>query len=556
MRILKSSLIILLIALGVMGQTFTQYTYTPTDELFLNPERGLSAYKSSAVSVTYANMLRDGGLTVAQRIYSVEAFRTDSLSSIFLSRVHNDLTAAREGGIKLVMRYSYTNDQNGQDASLAWIQTHIDQLGPVWAENADAIAYIEAGFIGAWGEWYYSSNDLANTNDRRAVLYSELAALPDNRMVVVRTPGYKKAIFGTNDPLSPDSAFSLSYRARTGAHNDCFLASSTDYGTYGDIEADKTYLNLDNRYLPQGGETCNPSAYSGCENALIDLARMRWSVLNRDYHPDVIDGWENDGCWDEIQRRLGYRFQLIDAQLQNEVKPGGILETNFTIFNEGFASPYNPRNCELIIRNQSSGIEYALLSEADPRWWMAGENATISITGGVPAGIPEGNYNLFLHLSDPAPELRYRPEFAIHMANEGIWEDETGYNDLGHVLTISNSAAGENYTGNLVFETVSPSTVIHATENLKPGSFEILKGFPNPFNGSFTVEFEVLEEVPVTFEVYNQLGQQISVISAEEYFPGQYSIQWHPDETIPSGLYYIRAGTYQEFTIQKAIYLK
>ncbi|NQV29835.1 MAG: DUF4874 domain-containing protein [Candidatus Marinimicrobia bacterium] len=129
-----------LLVISAIGQSFTDYTYTATDELFLNPERGLSAYKSSAVSANYALGLRNDGLTVAQRIYSTSSFRSDSLSVSFLSRVHNDLVAAREGGIKLVMRYSYTNSQTGADASLDWIRTHIDQLGPIWRENADVIA--------------------------------------------------------------------------------------------------------------------------------------------------------------------------------------------------------------------------------------------------------------------------------------------------------------------------------------------------------------------------------------------------------------------------------
>ncbi|NQV14422.1 DUF4832 domain-containing protein [bacterium] len=556
---MKNLLIILIFSLfsmALIGQSFTDHTYTITDDLFLNPERGLSAYKSSAVSVTYATNLRNDGLTIAQRIYNTGSYRTDSLSNSFLTRVHNDLTAAREGGIKLVMRYSYTDDQDGEDASLEWIQTHIDQLGPVWTENADAIAYVEAGFIGAWGEWYYSSNDLDNTSDRRSVLFKELEELPANRMVVIRTPGYKKAIFSNNDPLSLDSAFSETYRARTGAHNDCFLASATDYGTYGNIEADKTYLNLDNRYVPQGGETCNPSAYSGCENALIDLARMRWSVLNRDYHPEVIDGWEENGCWPEIQRRLGYRFQLLDSRLQNEVKPGGMLESEFSIFNEGFASPYNPRNCELVIRHQTSQDEYTLLSLEDPRWWMGGDTAYVSISGGIPEGILEGSYDMFMHLSDPVPALRYRHEFAIHLANEDIWEAETGYNDLGHTLTISSAAPGEDYSGELFFELIEPTSIDPGTKILRPGSFEIRAGYPNPFNGNFALEFEVLESAPVLFEVFNQLGQKIAVLSDEEYFPGEYSINWKPDETVSSGLYFIRASTYSEAIVQKATYLK
>ncbi len=91
------------------------------------------------------------------------------------------------------------------------------------------------------------------------------------------------------------------------------LQSATDYGTYldNDIEGDKNYLNLDNRFVPQGGETCCDCGYAGCENSLEDLARMHWSVLNKDYHPDVLKRWISEGCMDEIKRRLGYRFELI-----------------------------------------------------------------------------------------------------------------------------------------------------------------------------------------------------------------------------------------------------
>ncbi len=547
-----------LIAMTAMGQTFTDHNYTTTDEIFVNPERGLSAYKSSAVSVSYATGLRNDGLSVAQRIYSTSSFRSDSLSTTFLDRNHNDLVAAREGGIKLVMRYSYTSSQTGADASLAWIQTHIDQLGPIWRENADVIAYVEAGFIGAWGEWYYSSNNLNNTTSRRAVLYKELEELPVDRMVVVRTPGYKKAIYGINDPLTPDSAFSGTYRARTGAHNDCFLASSTDYGTYTNIESDKTYLNLDNRYVPQGGETCNPSTYSACANSIVDMGRMHWSVLNRDYHQGVIDGWIANGCWPEIQRRLGYRFELISASLQDEVKPGGSFSADFSVFNDGFASPYNPRNFELVLRNQDTQVEYAMISSADPRLWMSGETTNVSITGGVPLGVPEGTYSVYLHLSDPQSALRYRPEYAIRLANEGVWEDATGYNDLDHFVTVSSAAAGETYAGDLYFDFVETTSIDpeHKSKPLSPGSFDLAPGYPNPFNGGFTLAFNVLEEAPIKFEIFNQLGQKIATLSDEEYFPGQYTVSWLPDETVTSGLYFIRASTYTEFTVQKATYLK
>ena len=47
--------------------------------------------------------------------------------------------------------------------------------------------------------------------------------------------------------------------SRVGFHNDCFLASPDDYGTFlsDPLSLDEDYLALDSRYVPVGGETCN-----------------------------------------------------------------------------------------------------------------------------------------------------------------------------------------------------------------------------------------------------------------------------------------------------------
>jgi hypothetical protein len=62
-----------------------------------------------------------------------------------------------------------------------------------------------------------------------------------------------------------------------------------------------------------GGETCNPSSYSGCVNALMVMERFHWSYLNIGYHRTVLNDWEDRGCMDEVKKRLGYRFVLDQA---------------------------------------------------------------------------------------------------------------------------------------------------------------------------------------------------------------------------------------------------
>lgn len=533
-------------------------TYDSTDAIFINPERGFSAYWSSSVTPSLITNLRNQNVSVIQRIYTIPAFNDERLSDTFLELVEEDLNTARDGGVKLVMRFSYTNNQNGDDAPLDTILLHIDQLKPVFQRNYDVIAYIEAGFIGAWGEWYYSSNNLNNTVSRRAVLYALLDALPGKRCVVVRTPDYKRKIFADNEPLTLEEAYSGTKKSRTGAHNDCFLASETDYGTYvgNDIEGDKDYLNQDNRFVPQGGETCKPSEYSGCENAKIDLERMHWSVLNKDYNRTVLNDWIDNGCMDEIKRRLGYRFRLLDASLPDSIKPGNELFATLKIENKGYASPYNPRNLEILLRHQETAQKYYLITGEDPRLWMSGDTSAIEINAGIPDDIPEGPYSILLHLADPEPELHNRPEYSIRLANESVWEDSTGYNSLLHSVTISTEAGGTVYSGDHYFEPYSghPSD-LRTGEILMPENHKLTGNYPNPFNAGTVIKYELSRSAHVRLDILNSRGQRVETILNGTQSAGAHRIRWEPQD-FSSGTYFYRLYVNGITEMGKAIYLK
>jgi len=536
--------------------TSTTVSYDSSGAIFANPERGFSAYRSVPISLSFLQSLRNINVTIVQRIYIIPQFVNDTLSASFLETMLADFRTAREGGAKLVLRFSYTNQMDGEDAPLDRVLDHIDQIEPLLRENYDVIVYMDAGFIGAWGEWYYSTNNLNNTEDRRAVLFALLDALPVDRMVLVRTPEYKRQIYNYFEPLTPGEAFNGTNRARTGAHNDCFLAGPRDYGTYIDIEEDKTFLNLDNRYVPQGGETCHPSEYSVCSNALIDLERMHWSVLNKDYHSVVLQSWENDGCMNEVKRRLGYRFRLLKAVIQDSVSPGGAFHVNFSMINDGWASPFNPRNLEIILRNGTgSDLFYWLKVEADPRMWMAGDTAYVAVAAGIPDDMPNGCYDILLNLPDPAPGLHNRPEYSIRLANLNVWEAATGFNSLLHSVIVDTSASGSLYSGDDFFEPSSNLGVIDEKKRSFPSKFHLDGNYPNPFNSSTSFKFTIENPSLVKIVVYDCHGKYIESILNTKLAPGTYSKLWKPDN-ISSGLYLYNVSVDGISQAGKCIYLK
>ncbi len=216
----------------------------------------------------------------------------------------------REAGVKCVLRFAYTSLETELDAPLSIIQTHIDQLKPYLAKNADVIAVWQAGFIGSWGEWYYTTNNLNTPSARKAVLDKLLEALPEGRVVQVRTPQYKQEYLRLNGKpttaLTAANAYTNGIAARIGHHNDCFMASETDYGTYQNVTEDKKYLGQEGLYLPMGGETCPPDGVSpaDCSKAQEEMRNLRWSYLNSDYYKGVNDRWIAQGCMDKIKREM------------------------------------------------------------------------------------------------------------------------------------------------------------------------------------------------------------------------------------------------------------
>ncbi len=425
------------------GSQIVRYEADDTD--FANPERGFSRADASAEAARRADM------SLVHVYFRLEAFRSRPLPDSFLRQVQERFDEARAGGVKLIPRFTYNFPAGlplapgDEDAPLGVALGHISQLTPILRDNSDVIAFAEAGFVGAWGEWHHSTSGIDTTAAKAAILHAVLRALPEDRAVAVRYQRDKIAIFGRTEPLSASEAFTGAPVARVGHHNDCFLASRNDWDTYRveegrPLEAQKAYLAAENRYVPQGGETCNAAEdaqpFIPCANALAELKTLRWTQLNSDYHPEVLALWRKQGCHGEIAKRLGYRFRLISASLPRTGARGDPVGGTVTVANDGFAAPYNPRGFELILRHAGTGREHVLALEGDPRRWSAGETRSLALDARLPAALPTGDYRLFLNLPDPSPRLRGRPEYSIRLANRGVWEAATGYNDLQATLRV------------------------------------------------------------------------------------------------------------------------
>lgn len=435
--------------------------YTPSTSIIANPERGLQKYSknvSSTGTYSFVNQTtlinnRTGAdkVTVLYRYIMLTAYmNTDVIDNTYLTNLQTDFDRIRNAGIKVILRVSYNNDTTTNTQPLkARILAHIQALAPIINLNKDVITFIQAGFIGKYGEWYYTggSTEFGDTSsinttqwvNRKEVVDAMLNSFDASIPLQVRYANAKKQMYGSGQ-INTLNAYQNTPVSRIGFYNDALLNEDGDMGTYsinGCTNPVNTvnynYIANASQFLPLSGESnginpCDGGFRTTGINAVNELNVLNFSVLNRDYEPNVWQGWINTGHYDEILRNLGYRLVLVSSNLV-----GNSLTLN--INNVGYAKLLFQKKFYLVFRNISN-VEYKRLLPIDIRTLNKGNN-TLNIT--VPNDVPLGTYSLFIHIADNTTSLEARPEYSIQFANTSIFESNTGYNNLNQTITISDT---------------------------------------------------------------------------------------------------------------------
>lgn len=412
-------------------------TFTEISGDVVNPERGMySGYEvrydtSPLTAGVVKGKLTSPGNSLWLLEFYLTNFMTGDIEKSYLDKIQQCFDAVAQGGAKAIVRFAYRWDYervniDEQEPKLDILLKHISQIKPILVKNEAVILVLQAGFVGCWGEWYYTTN-IKSTSDRKAVVDALLDALPASRQIQLRTPAFKMNLYNLAlaDTLTAATAHDGTIASRLGGHNDCFLASKNDQGTFGG-DTDRQFWKSDTRYTIMGGETCDPLSesnyvYCECSNSLDNLTDYHWTYLHDGYFKPILDRWQTDGCYDEIKSRLGYRLVMKDVHY-DAVAAGQKCKVTLRLYNKGFAAPMNPREAWLVWVTPDGKKEKTMLG-ADPRNWHPGYNAVVgSFTPSTAKG------TLYLELSDPL--LSDNPAYSIKLANKDVFDATTGMNKL------------------------------------------------------------------------------------------------------------------------------
>lgn len=445
-----------------------------------NPERGFRL--EVAVDVTEKNYVWDpqGFPDITSYLdKETQAYASDSVSLVqtyfyLTGAVGKDLTEEdfntmntffdrlRETGRKAVLRFAYETQFMGRAAvgpTLEDIIRHTEQLKPFLEANKDVIQVVQAGMIGAWGEWHSSVHGLENSADtKRTVLEHICRMTPKERAVQIRVPEYKNLI---------DSA-SEEYK-RISFHDDFIVINphrwdggmSEGTPAYEQIVRESPYLPVDGE-LPWGTWSMNQDPDNPEAGWVIDgpqtarrLFKQHFTSLSVIHNykekgaPDkysmmywketpvteeflkenkmpVSDGYfrNQDGtpaprnAFDYIRDHLGYRIELRELTVED-----GNIE--LSLVNRGFSTLFNEHPVYFVLTDENGKVCHTQLTDANVHDWQPYAPAdpectplTHTVTARLETkDVPAGEYRLGLWIPDGSERLQYNPRYAIRCAN-------------------------------------------------------------------------------------------------------------------------------------------
>lgn len=444
---------------------------TPTKELTELSAKYASDSVSLAQSYFYLTYLIDKKL-------SEENFQT---MQAYFDELH-------KLGKKAVLRFAYERDFMGRAAvgpTGEQILSHLDQLKPFLEKNKDLILVVQAGLIGAWGEWHSSIQGLENSEETKAaVLEKLLSVVPQERNVQVRLPEFKNLLKD-----KPELYKRLSF------HDDFIVIRPDRWdadmheGTpkFDQIVEESPYLVVDGElpwgFWSVGADPDSPSAgwiidglqvarrlflqhYTSLsvihnykeqhankkfdENNAPEYSMIVWKKTMitedslRQHRMPVSDGYfeKKNGekvkrnMFDYIRDHLGYRIELQSLQLPEKLEMGKENMLNLSLRNRGFATVFGEHNvCFVLISDKGEVVEFP--TNANPMDWQPFEPKDSTCTSLVhpvdlsltlPTSLTPGTYKLGLWIPDASDRLMYNPRYAIRCANGDTdwWISEDG----------------------------------------------------------------------------------------------------------------------------------
>jgi hypothetical protein len=148
-------------------------------------------------------------------------------------------------------------------------------------------------------------------------------------------------------------------------------------------------------------------------------------------------------------------------------------------------------------------------------------------------------------------EGRDPARLTIHRLDEDVWGSIPSYLDADKLQVV----ASINDLGIYQLRYGNPED-----PEVSPKAYLLSSNYPNPFNHSTNIRYEIPIPGWVKIEIYNILGQKVKTLVDDHKPAGRYMMEWKGvddrNETISSGIYFYRMSVHDFAETKKMVYLK
>ncbi|AZN39578.1 DUF4832 domain-containing protein [Paenibacillus albus] len=297
--------------------------------------------------------------------------------------------------------------------------------------NDPAIAFVELGSLGHWGEWHTYDGEMTNKQ------------IPFPKRVIADQYVQPYIDYFTNKPLMMRRPHVIAKKHGMGLFNDAF-ADRTEtvegflnwytngYTNWLTQEEEPAMPNFWTS-APSGGEFSSDSTLlsdANIEEALREakLTHVSWMGPYAPTSEPVGGPMQNN--IDRFLTTIGYRFVITEESHEEEMDAGESLHVQLKINNRGVAPFYFRWPLEIGLTDETGAVRTTISTQIDIRSWLPGYSVASTVLP-IPSGLPTGTYRITAAILDPETRLP-----GVQLAINGKRED--GRYSLGSVI-VNNS---------------------------------------------------------------------------------------------------------------------
>ena len=157
---------------------------------------------------------------------------------------------------------------------------------------------------------------------------------------------------------------------------------------------------------------------------------------------------------------------------------------------------------------------------------------------------------------------RYTPSDYLAETQEHLGYLRWWYNHLPRYVGVTEGVLNNwwhyvvDYEGAVALAKSTPVVSVRTEDGVSvPGTYSLMQNFPNPFNPTTVIGYQLSASGIVRLKVFDLLGREVVTLVDQRQEPGGYSVTWNASR-FPSGAYFYRLQVGEFVAVKKMVLIR